>query len=320
MAAFAVVVLLGLVVVVPALVAGVVLATTGRHDAEPVRAARRHDTLITLTTVLAALLTAVGVLSLPVTWTASYLPAPPAPGALLAAGPFAVAVAACLVRVAGELTWPRPRGTVRTAPLTRRTVRELAGWRLLLLLATAALLVVVLVVTGLTATDSTTVASPERPLPGGGTVSGAAGPYPGWPYGVPMLLGLAVALVAAAVTLGVVARRAPLEGLGHAEDDVLRRASTARLLAVLQLCVGGAAAVVLATAGGAARNAGTAHYAVDDLWQTSTDPALTTLGTAALVMALLVAVGSAVAAVTAVGAARRREPRTAPTPTTTETR
>jgi hypothetical protein len=307
-ALFAVVVLFGLVVVVPCLVAGLVLAVTGRRDVEAVRAARRHDTLITLSTVLAALLTAVGVLSLPVVWTATYLPSPAAPGALLAAGPFAVAVVACLVRAAGELTWPRPQGTVRTAPLNRRTVGGLGGWRLWVLHGTSVLLVVVLVTTGLTATDGTTVAAQERAVPGVGTVSGSAGPYPGWPYGMPMLVGLAATLVCAYVTLRVIVRRAPLAGLGHEEDDALRRTSAGRLLSVLQLCVGGAAALVLVVAGQAARNAGTTHYAVDDVWQEVADPALVGPGTAALVLGLVVGVASVVVAVGALGVGRRPAP------------
>jgi hypothetical protein len=313
-ALFAVVVLLGLVVVVPALLAGVVLAVAGRHDVTAVRAARRHDTLITLSTVLAALLTAVGVLALPVTWTSSFLPTPTAAGVLLAAGPFAVAAVACLVRVAGELTWPRPQGVVRTAPLTRRTTRGLCGRRIDILLATSALLAVVLVVTGVTAAgDGTTVASPERPVPGVGTVSGAAGPYPGWPYGVPMLAGLAVALVCLVVALRVVARRAPLDGLGHEQDDALRRTSATRLLGVVQLCVGGATALVLAVAGQAARNASTTIVTEGDLSQAVTDPVLTGLGTAALVLALVVGVGSVAAS--AIGATRRTTLAT-PAPTT----
>ncbi|WP_418275999.1 hypothetical protein ACNHYB_14215 [Isoptericola jiangsuensis] len=308
MALVAVVVALGLVLVVPALVAGLVLAATSHRDVPAVRGAHRHDSLITLTTVLAALVTAVGVLSLPVTWTAASLPAPAAPGVLLAAGPFAVAVVACLVRLAGELTWPRPTGQVRTAPLHRRTVRDLAGWRLTLLLITALVLVAVLVATSLTATDGTAVTVPERPVPGGGTVSGGAGPYPGLPYALPMLVGLVASLVCAAATLRVVVRRAPLDGLGHMEDDLLRRTSAARLLAVLQVCAGAATAIVLAAAGSAARRAGTAHVAVDGLWQELRDPFAVGVGTAALVLGLVVAVASVVAALSSAGAARRRDP------------
>ncbi|WP_402467282.1 hypothetical protein [Isoptericola aurantiacus] len=262
MAGITLIVLGGLLVAVPAAVAVALLRWSGRHapDGAPLRRARRHDALIAWASTVAGLVTAAGVLTLPITWTTDRLPAPPAAGVLWTVGPFAVAVAACLVRAVGELTWPRPAGTVRTASLTRRTVRDLGSVPLRALGATAALLATALVAAGVTAGPSgTSVASPERTLADGSIVSGSAGPYPGWPYGVPMLAALAVTLVVTIATLRVVARRAPLTDLSSEQDDAVRRTSAARTVAAVQVCVGGATALTLVVTGGALRRAGTAR-------------------------------------------------------------
>src|SRR5690625_6995478 len=88
-----------------------------------------------------------------------------------------------------QYTWPRPVGHIRQASLRRRSIRQLAGRRAVLLLATAAVLTCALAIFGLTADDSgravphliTSEAAAQ------GSLGGASGPYPGWPYALPLL-------------------------------------------------------------------------------------------------------------------------------------
>lgn len=310
MAGMPVVVVGTLLVLVPALVAGAVLWRAGHRavdDDAAVRAARRHETLIATASTVAAAATSAGVLGLPVGWTAPWFPDGSAPGTAWAGGPFAVALAYCAVRAVGELTWPRPRGTLRTAPLARRTVADLGGRRLRALLACAALLAVTLVVTGLTAApDGTSVPHPVRVTSDGGVLTGASGPYPGWAYGVPLLLGLAVAVLATLAALRVVARRAPLSGVPRVHDEAVRHTSAARVVAGVQLCVGVATALVLLLTGAAVANAGGPVSALGETFRT---PALVAVGAVLAVVGIAVAAGSVAGVVTAVG--HRRPGRTA---------
>ncbi|WP_203336465.1 hypothetical protein [Nocardioides limicola] len=261
MALLGLVVLLGVVVVVPAFAVALVLWWAGRRAADTevgaARQARRHELLIALGAALAASGAAIGVMSLPVAWTSDYVPTPRTPGLMMTLGPFLVAVVFLGVRAVGELTWPRPAGAVRTARLRRRTVRTLGGRRLRWLGATSLLLVGAVVVFGATAGPTgrafETSGQLDPGTPGGvvGSYTSAAGPYPGWPYGVPLLVGLLLALLGTAATLALVARRTPLPGVPPAHDEAVRTTSAARILGGVQLCVGGACGLVLLVAGGA---------------------------------------------------------------------
>lgn len=307
MAGFSVVVGTALVLV-PVVVAWAVLWRAGHRavdDDAAARAARRHETLIATASTVAAAATAVAVLSLPVSWTAPWFPSDDAPGAVRAGGPFAVALAYCAVRAVGELTWPRPRGAVRSAPLARRTVADLGGRRLRWLLVCAGLLAATLVVTGLTAApDGTSVPHPVRVTSDGGVLTGASGPYPGWAYGVPLLVGLVLAVLATAAALRVVARRAPLSAVPRVHDDAVRRTSAARVVAGVQLCVGVATALVLLLTGAAVANAGGPVSAFGETFRT---PALVVVGAVLAVVGTAVGVASVAGVVTAVGH-RRPEP------------
>ena len=115
-------------------------------------------------------------------------------------------------------------------------------------LGTTGALGVAFVVFGLTAADDgRSVESVERQVtyPGdpGTEVVSAAGPYPGWEFGGPALVLLALVVVAVLVALRVVTRRPPIGLLSAAQDDAIRRTSAARVLA-------GRAAVVGVGAGG----------------------------------------------------------------------
>ena len=249
--------------VVPLTLVGVlvtVLARSGRRSrpentpAATLVAARRHENIAAALGLLGGLVVA-GALVAVAGNGARLVPGPP--GLLAALGPSAGALVHLVVHAAGEGTWPRPAGAVRSAVLRRRTVREIAGRRLNLVLATSALLAVALVLFMLTA-DETGRAVPlliTSEAAAAGIVGGASGPYPGVPYALPMLLGLALVLVATAWVLHLVARRPAVTGTLPDDDLGLRRTSARRVLGGVQLFVGGGAAAVLLVAGLALRNA-----------------------------------------------------------------
>ncbi|MCK0118885.1 hypothetical protein MWU57_17840 [Isoptericola sp. S6320L] len=307
MFASAVVVVALVAVVLPAALVGLVLWVVRRaHDADgaPARAARRHELVVSTVATSAAVVCTIVLVAQPVVgpgWA-------PAPGTLQAVAPFAVALVFCTVRAVGEQTWPRPGGQVRSAPLVRRTVRSLGGVRLRLALATAGGLGLVLIACGLTA-DPTGRAFPTGPaaFPDGGVVTGASGPYPGWPYGVPMLLGLVVTVVATLLTLRTITRRPPLHGVPAPDDDAVRATSAARLLGAVQLCLGVALGATLAVAGNAVRVGGEG-LAING----APTGGLVALGVALSLAGVAVAVASVV---TAILAAWPRTPRRAATST-----
>ncbi|WP_407320641.1 hypothetical protein UQW22_09170 [Isoptericola halotolerans] len=289
-------IVLTVLVGLPVAAATLVLWLAGRrtHDGAALRRARRHDSLITLVATLAAAATAVLALSLPL--APDRQPSPAAPGVVQAVAPFAVAVVHCLVRLAGELTWPRPSGTVRHASLARRTVRRTGGTSLTHLAVTATVLTAALLVTGVTAApDGRSVAGPPVILPDGGLLTGSSGPYPGWPYAVPMLAGLAVALLATLATLRVVAHRAPLASLDRYQDDALRRTSAARVLAVTHVCVGATTTLTLLVVALAVRNAGIHQTSA----ATTSDPGMLVAAAVSGALAVAVAAGTVVAVVVA---------------------
>lgn len=262
MALIAFLVLVALLFLVPAFVAVLALWLSARRTAvqggaDVAVAARRHETLVSLGAALAGAVVAVVVLVQPLTWTAVDA-VPDTPSLLWAVGPFLVCVVFCLVRAAGELTWPRPSGTIRTAALVRRTVADLGGGRLVWFLATAAVGGAAIVTFGLTSgSDGRSVAHPVvRDAAGQVVITGASGPYPGWAYGVPILVVLAGAVLTTLATLRLVARRSPLSGVPALHDDAVRRTSAARVLGGAQLTVGGGislltlfAAIALGSAG-----------------------------------------------------------------------
>jgi hypothetical protein len=232
------VVLAGVVVLVVHLVAAL---RGGPAPAAPAvaLAARRHETFVSVVAVLASAGATVAFLMLP------SLPLSPAGGprsagyALGAAtAPYVGAVVLCLVRAVGERTWPRPRGAVRTAPLTRRTVVRTGGWRLVVLVATLGTGFVAVLLYGATATpDGQRVA--HTVVQHDGLVTwGARGPYPGWYYGGPIAVGLAAVAVAALLALRILTRRPPLPLVTAEHDDAVRRLAAARLLAGAQLWAG----------------------------------------------------------------------------------
>ncbi|PZR54235.1 hypothetical protein DNL40_04790 [Xylanimonas oleitrophica] len=220
-------------------------------------AARRHETLVSLAAVLASVATVLAITSAPFASGPLHGTVPGPPGGLEATSPFVGAVVLCLVRALGERTWPRPRGVLRSAVLVRRTVADVGGWRLRTFLATVLVTAAALVVFGLTARpDGRSVASPNVLDEHGAVVGwGASGPYPGWAYGVPLLVALGLALAAVLVVLGVVTRRPPLALVPAEHDDAVRRTSAARVLAGAQAWAGSGAGLVMLVAASALHSA-----------------------------------------------------------------
>jgi hypothetical protein len=256
-AGIALLMLLLLAVVVPSFVVSLALWVVGlvrppRSADVAARSARRHARVVWLASASAGTLTAAALLWLPsATWHG-------VEGWVWSVAPFVAVAVLAVVHALGELTWPRPRGAVRSAPLARRTVRAVGGGRLALLVATATGTTLAIVVFGLTAT-------PDGRFVRAHVTTGAgyaSGPYPGWVYGLPMLVALALALAATAAALRLITRRRPLSGLEVADDEELRRASVVRLLSGAQLGIGGAAALLLLFTSDALAQAGWSVWSV----------------------------------------------------------
>lgn len=175
-------------------------------------------------------------------------------GVLVGLVPGLAGVAFLTTHVAGEARWPRPHGPVRAATLAPRHPEQmvppaLAGWTAALGLGTAALLAV----GGATAGPSQREFTRAWPLGSAG-----AGPYPGWSYGVPLLLAVVVVGVLAALALRAVLARPAVAGADEQTDLLLRSASIRQVLAGTQLVLGATFAGVLFFAANAWRSVGTA--------------------------------------------------------------
>ncbi len=154
-----------------------------------------------------------------------------APFALTAVLPLAGSALALTVLLAGELTWPRPRGTTRTAVVRDRSVASLlrSGWAMTAALAGSGLVVTLLVGGWLGSSSSSDAAIATTGIgPDGGLIEQAAGPFPGWTYGVPQLLVLALVVGLLLLVLRAATDRATVVTADLATDQLLRRASAAR--------------------------------------------------------------------------------------------
>jgi hypothetical protein len=140
--------------------------------------------------------------------------------------PLAYAIAHTLVLLIGELTWPGPRGAVRTARLVPRRFADVAPRRLVRLLGIGTALVIALVVVGAALAG-----------PGGRQISHrdgsflhTAGPWPGWHYGSPITVELVVLAAVVVGTLRVVIDRPAVATPDERMEDALRRTSVHRVL------------------------------------------------------------------------------------------
>lgn len=162
---------------------------------------------------------------------------------VVALTPAAVGTVFLLVHLLGELTWPRPDGSVRRAALHPRSARQVIGASLVTWTGALALVLVgVLLVGGLTA---------DRPglsvtrMSADGLTTASSGAYPGWPLAGPLLVATAVVVVLTVLVLRLVVARAAVADTHELDDLALRRTSAARVLAGSQLVLGLTAAGVL---------------------------------------------------------------------------
>lgn len=149
-------------------------------------------------------------------------------GAAVVSMPLAFGIAHTGVLLVGELSWPKPGGNVRRARLVRRGLLDsVPRWLLRLsegALAAGVLIVVVGALVAYPDGRSITVST------GRGRVQGAAAPFAGSDYGVPVAAGLAFLAALTVVALWVVSERPALGTADEQAEAVLRRASAHRVL------------------------------------------------------------------------------------------
>jgi len=222
-------------------------------------------------------------------------------GRYLGLVPAAAGAAFALVHAIGELTWPRPTGTLRRAPLARRTTADVTpAWLRRVTWAVATLAVVALVLCGLVADDDGRGLS--RTYPDG---AAGAGPFPGWFYGAPLLVAVVVVLAATEGVLRLVAHRPAVMNAAPEWDLALRRLSAHRVLRGAQLVLGWTTAGVLLLAGNAASALGRTRML--DV-PSEAGSAYATLGLVGTLLGLVVGVGCVVVALTP-GRPATTEPR-----------
>lgn len=176
------------------------------------------------------------------------------PGLLIALAPSLAGIVFVIAATVGESFWPVPKGQQRGAFLARRPMFANAAPAPLWASATwAVLLVAALVLCGFAATsDGRSIAHPIwNP-----NITGASGPFPGWPYGVPMLISSAVLVAVTLYALRVIARRPAVTGIDPDLDAQLRRTSATNLMKGVQLSFAVSLGGVLMVAGTAGSNAG----------------------------------------------------------------
>ena len=240
-------------VVLLAVVVGVVLVATARSEAtltSEVAGARRHavtTSAVSALLVLGAPLLLVLCFGVTVVTGLAGLPFLTS-ARVLAVTPLVGVLAGLCALLVGELTWPRPTGTSRTALLQDRSLRTLLqGAWVRAAAATTVLTAAALVVGGLVADGSGQAIRHQR-VDGAGT----AGPFPGWVYAGPQLIVLLLCGLVAALTLRAVLRRSAVVTADADTDGLLRRASVGRVCRALtagalvtlgpDLFLGGAAA------------------------------------------------------------------------------
>jgi hypothetical protein len=153
--------------------------------------------------------------------------------------PIGFGVGHTLTLAIGELCWPRPAGRLRRARLVHRGPLDAAP-RWLLGMATAGIaLALATVAAGALLADGSGRALTRR----SGAWEVSHGPFPGWFYGEPALVGIAALVLALGGALRLVATRAAVVTADDRLEEALRRASAHRVLR-------GGAASALTLAGG----------------------------------------------------------------------
>ncbi|MGZ5417114.1 MAG: hypothetical protein ACXWDI_08050 [Nocardioides sp.] len=241
-------ILIPLLLIVSAALAVIVgLAVSARPDhtlSRELVSARRHGVT---TAVVAVALQGLGLALSPASFSPNLTAVMPLVGSALA----------LLALLVGELTWPRPRGTTRTAVIRDRSVGSLlrGGWARTAGVA-AALLVFTLVVGGLLGNSSSSDAAIATVdvQPDGSMVERASGPFPGWAYGVPQLVVLVAVVGLLLLALRATTDRATVVTADLETDHLLRRASAARAFRTATFGILVTAGADLFFGGSAARN------------------------------------------------------------------
>lgn len=168
-------------------------------------------------------------------------------GDAIVLGPLAFALAHTLVVLLGELTWPRPAGTVRRARLVPRRLSAVVPRLPARLLAGGTVLLVGVLATGAALADGD---GRTIDLSDGASLR-RAGPWPGWHYGRPVTVELVLLAVLVAGALWVAVNRAAVMTDDERIEAALRRTSAHRLLRGAAAGVLVIAGALLAAAGGA---------------------------------------------------------------------
>ena len=161
--------------------------------------------------------------------------------------PFAAGIAFLGVHAIGERTWPRPTGSIRRAALVARSARDVAPvWLHRVTWVWGAALGVALVAMGETAVQGRWFAHSDSL---GATY--VTWPYPGWGYGISLLVTAAAILAATEGVLRLVARRPAVVDADPDYDAASRRLSAQRVLRGAQLVLSSCLGVVLIIGGDA---------------------------------------------------------------------
>lgn len=212
---------------------------------EAAAAARRHATWVNVAAWVTAPVAAVmGVQLLRTVWG-------PEQYAGVAAGllPAIFGLVFLAVHAVGERTWPRPMGEVRRAHLTPRTTPRGPRWLRRLSWIWVGLLVAALLAAGVTSSNGRAVA-----IPYASNAIVSASPYPGWFYGIPLLVAIAALLAATEGVLRLIARRPAVVDADPDYDAASRELSAHRALRGTQLLLAWTAAGVLSVMGSALGN------------------------------------------------------------------
>jgi hypothetical protein len=281
-----------LLVGVPAVAVVLVIVVATRRPApepsEAAAAARQHAAAVNAMAwvTLAVLGGMTPFLLVPLVTAASYTHGPAAVGLPTAL----VGLAFLAVHAVGEVTWPRPTGVIRRAHLSPRTTPRGPRWLWRLTWAWAWLLLVTLVAAGVTSSDGRTLTVRYA-----ANAVQSAGPYPGWRYGVPLLIAAALLVGATEGVLRLIGRRPAVVDTDPVYDAASRQLSAHRAVRGTQLVLALTESVVLVVTGTALGN-------LDRV------PAGAGLGVLATVVALVGVVAAVIPAQPAAQAETRPQP------------
>jgi ABC-type transport system involved in multi-copper enzyme maturation permease subunit len=241
-------------------------------------------------------------------------------GRVLGITPMVAIGAAILVFVIAPTPEFLEQRALRTAELRRRVPRDFVSRRTLAMPAVAAGVLAVALVGFWLAADPTGQSishTSDVVLPDGGTTSSTSSPYPGFYYGVPLLLALiGVSAVTAAAIARIAAAPRPTDPSLRAADDATRtlaiRAVTAAATSAMVFTLGG----VLYIAAAATANVGARYeFRINAVpIESGSDAALVAISTAEFVGAGLAILAGITLIAFAIGHAMRRPFAVTPAP------